>query len=176
MSKSVRDFLKEFIFIVFIAFVLSMALRTWVIEARIVPSESMLPTIQVKDRLLVNKLIYHFKDPEKGDIIIFQPPDKLHAKNDFVKRVVAVPGDKVQVKNKQLYVNDQLQIEPYVNEVMYYDFGPVVVPANSYFVMGDNRNNSYDSHLWGVWLTRDHVIGKAFSIYWPIKHLQMLGR
>jgi signal peptidase I len=173
MSK-MKDFLKELISIVVIAFVLSMVLRTWIIEGRIVPTGSMLPTIQLQDRLLVNKLIYHFTDPQRGDIIVFRPPEKIHAKDDFVKRLVAVPGDKVEVKNGRLYINNQGQQEPYVNQKMIYEFGPVIVPQNSYFVMGDNRNDSFDSHLWGVWLTRDHLIGKAFFTYWPLKHFSTL--
>ena len=174
MSKGIREFLKELISIVVIAFILSMVLRTWILEGRIVPTGSMLPTIQLNDRLLVNKLVYHFKDPQKGDIMIFRPPDKLGAKDDFVKRLIAVPGDKVEIKKGQLYVNNQVQQEPYLTTTMNYDFGPVVVPTNSYFVMGDNRNESFDSHLWGAWLTRDHLIGKAFFIYWPLNHFKTL--
>ncbi|MEN6459928.1 MAG: signal peptidase I [Syntrophomonas sp.] len=176
MIKAIREFLKEFIVTIVIAFVLSMILRTWVIEGRIVPTGSMLPTIQLKDRLLVNKLIYHFEDPQRGDIMVFRPPDKIGAKDDFVKRLIALPGDKVEIKNGQLYVNDQVQQEPYIDAAMNYEFGPVIVPPNSYFVMGDNRNASFDSHLWGAWLTHDHLIGKAFFIYWPLDHFQTLKR
>ncbi len=176
MSKDFRASLKELIEVVIIAFVLSMALRTWVIEGRIVPSGSMLSTIQLQDRLLVNKLVYHFKDPQRGDIMVFRPPNKIGAKDDFVKRLVAVPGDKVEIKEGRLYVNNQIQAEPYLNAEMNYDYGPIVVPPNSYFVMGDNRNSSFDSHLWGAWLTRDHIIGKAFCIYWPLQHIQALER
>lgn len=174
MSKDIREFLKELISIVVIAFILSMVLRTWLIEGRIVPTGSMLPTIQLNDRLLVNKLVYHFKDPQKGDIMVFRPPDKLEAQDDFVKRLIAIPGDKVEIRKGQLYVNDQIQQEPYLNKAMNYDFCPVVVPSNSYFVMGDNRNDSFDSHLWGAWLTHDHLIGKAFFIYWPLNHFKTL--
>jgi signal peptidase I len=176
MSKNMREFLKEFISLVLIAFILSLVLRTWVIEGRYVPSTSMLPTIRVNDRLMVNKFIYHFKDPQPGDIIVFRPPDSIGAKDDYVKRLIAVPGDKVEIKNGQLYINNQIQDEPYLKASMNYQFGPVTVPPDSYFVMGDNRNNSFDSHLWGTWLTRDHLVGKAFCIYWPLDHLQTLKR
>lgn len=174
MSKDIYNFVKELICIIVIALILSLTLRSWVIEGRIVPTESMLPTIQVKDRLLVNKIIYHFKDPQRGDIMVFRPPDKIGANDDFIKRLVAIPGDKVEIKLGHLYINNRIQKESYLDTAMNYEFGPVIVPANSYFVMGDNRNNSFDSHLWGCWLTRDHLIGKAFSIYWPINHLQTL--
>ncbi len=176
MSKDIRSFIKELISIVVIALVLSLALRSWVIEGRIVPSKSMLPTIQVKDRLLVNKLIYHLEDPHRGDIMVFRPPYEIGARDDYVKRLIAIPGDKVEIKKGNLYINNQVQQEPYLVAEMDYNFGPVIVPPNSYFVMGDNRNNSFDSHLWGSWLTRDHLIGKAFAIYWPTNHLQTLTR
>jgi len=174
MTKNIRETLKELIGIVVIAFILSMVLRSWVVEGRIVPSESMLPTIQVNDRFLLNKVTYHFKDPQRGDIIVFRPPDEIGAKDDFVKRLIAIQGDKVEIRNGQLYINNQIQQEPYLNTAMNYDFGPVIVPPNSYFVMGDNRNHSFDSHLWGTWLTRDNLIGKAFFIYWPLNHFQTL--
>lgn len=174
MKKDIFQFFKELISVVVIAFVLSLILRTWVVEGRVVPSESMLSTIQVNDRFILNKVIYHFQEPEKGDIIVFRPPEEINAREDFVKRLIAVPGDTVEVKNGQLYVNNKVQQEPYVKTAMNYEFGPVVVPPNSYFVMGDNRNNSYDSHLWGVWLTRDHIIGKAVFTYWPLNHLHIL--
>lgn len=176
MNKEIRDFSKDFIMIICIALILSVGLRTWVIEGRIVPSGSMLPTIQLKDRLMVNKFIYLFKDPQKGDIIIFHPPDQIGTHDDYVKRVVAVPEDTVEVKDGRLFINGLAQNEPYIKEAMNYNFGPVTVPADSYFVMGDNRNESFDSHLWGVWLTRDHIIGKAFIIYWPADHMQLLKR
>jgi signal peptidase I len=176
MSRGIREFLKETISIVIIAFILSLVLRSWVIEGRIVPTGSMLPTIQLKDRLLVNKLIYHFKDPMRGDIIVFHPPDKIGIKDDLVKRLIAIPGDRVEIKSGKLYVNNQIHHEPYLTTAMNYEFGPVVVPPDCYFVMGDNRNNSFDSHLWGVWLTRDRIIGKAFYIYWPLKDSHALKR
>ncbi|KUG04372.1 signal peptidase i [hydrocarbon metagenome] len=176
MSKEFRGFIKEFFSIILISFVLAMVLRTWIIEGRIVPTGSMLPTIQLQDRLMVNKMIYRFAEPQRGDIIVFEPPDEIKARDDFVKRLVAIPGDKVEVKNGLLYVNDEVQQEPYVLTPMDYAFGPVVVPPDSYFVMGDNRNCSYDSHLWGAWLIRDHIIGKAFATYWPIDRLQTLKR
>ena len=176
MSKELKDFLKEFFGIVILALILSLVIRTWVVEGRIIPSESMEPTIQVQDRVMVNKFVYRFKDPQPGDIIVFRPPDVVKSKSDFIKRVVAIPGDKVEVKDGQLLVNDQVRKEPYLKEEIYYDFGPVVVPENSYFVMGDNRNHSYDSHAWGAWLTRDHLVGKAFCIYWPVGRIQPLER
>ncbi len=174
MSKEVRDSIKELIKIVLFAFVLSMVLRTWVIEGRIVPTGSMLPTIQLQERLMVNKLIYYFREPIKGEVVVFRPPDAINAHDDYVKRIIGLPSDKIEIKNGSLYINDKVQNESYITEPMNYNFGPVVVPADSYFVMGDNRNNSFDSHLWGAWLTHDHLIGKAFIIYWPLNQIRSL--
>jgi signal peptidase I len=176
MSEEIKSFLKEVISIVVIAFVLAMILRTFVVEGRIIPTGSMLPTIQLQDRVMVNKFIYYFKEPERGDIVVFDPPDVLNSKEDYIKRVVGLPGDTIQVKQAQLYVNGQAVSEPYLFEPMAYDYGPVTVPEDALFVMGDNRNASFDSHRWNAWLTRDHLKGKAFLIYWPVNHITLLER
>lgn len=176
MDQDLREFLKETFSIIVMALILAVILRTFVVEARIVPSESMVPTINIGDRLIVNKFIYHFKEPERGDIVVFKPPAEIHAKDDFVKRVIGLPGEKVQVRNGVVYINDHPLHEPYLIEKPNYDFGPVVVPANDLFVMGDNRNRSFDSHMWNAWLSQDNLIGKAFYIYWPIGHMTSLPR
>lgn len=165
MGEEIKNFFKELISIVVIAFVLAMILRTFVVEGRIIPSGSMLPTIQLQDRVMVNKFIYYFKDPVRGDIVVFDPPDALNSKEDYIKRVIGLPGETIEVKNSTVYVNGEALNEPYLYEAINYEFGPVVVPEDALFVMGDNRNPSYDSHRWNDWLTRDHLKGKAFLIY-----------
>lgn len=167
---------KDFISIIIIAFILAMLIRTFIVEPRMVPSESMLPTIKIGDRLLLNKFIYYFKEPVRGDIVVFKPPPSLNAKYDYVKRVIGLPGDKVEIKDNKLYINGQVMKEPYVKEPMNGHFGPVTVPVDSLLVLGDNRNNSLDSRYWSEWLKKDHVIGKAFCIYWPIKDQSLLER
>ena len=162
MGEEIKNFFKELISIVVIAFVLAMILRTFVVEGRIIPSGSMLPTIQLQDRVMVNKFIYYFKDPVRGDIVVFDPPDALNSKEDYIKRVIGLPGETIEVKNSTVYVNGEALNEPYLYEAINYEFGPVVVPEDALFVMGDNRNPSYDSHRWNDWLTRDHLKGKAF--------------
>jgi len=174
--KEIRNFIKEMAGIIIIAFVLAMVLRTFVIEGRIIPSGSMLDTIKLQDRVMVLKFVYWFKEPTRGDIIVFKPPEGIGQKDDLIKRLIALPGEKVAVKDGVVYINDRPLKEPYLKEKPNYEFGPVTVPTDSYFMMGDNRNSSYDSHLWNTWLTRDHIKGKAFVIYWPIKHMQMLPR
>jgi len=174
--KEYLEWAKEILSIVIIAFILAMLLRTFIIEGRIVPSESMVPTIKVGDRLLVNKFIYYFKKPTRGDIVVFKPPQALNAKYDYVKRVIGLPGDKVEIRESKLYINGKEINEPYVVIPMSSDFGPVTVPENSLLVMGDNRNFSFDSRFWPAWLTEDRLVGKAFCIYWPLKDQTLLER
>lgn len=176
MSEDFKEFLKETISIVVIAFILAMLLRTFVIEGRVIPSGSMLPTLQLQDRVLVNKFIYRFKEPQRGDIIVFNPPASLHSKDPYIKRLIGLPGDKVQVKDGKVYINDKPLKEPYLAAPPNYEYGPVVVPKGCLFMMGDNRNQSFDSHLWNEWLTRDRVLGKAFVIYWPVSQISTLKR
>ncbi len=172
--KEVREFFKELLSIVVVAFILAMILRTFVIEGRVIPTGSMLPTIQLQDRVMVNKFIYLFKKPAYGDVVVFEPPAILGQQQDYIKRLIGLPGDSIEVKNGKVYRNGKALYEPYINEAPNYTFGPVKVPPNSLFVMGDNRNESYDSHMWNGWLTEDHLKGKAFVIYWPINHIASL--
>lgn len=176
MSKEFKEFIKEMISIVVIAFVLAMILRTFVIEGRIIPSASMLPTLQLQDRVMVNKFIYYFKEPQRGDVVVFDPPAELNSDKPFIKRLIGLPGETVEVKNSKVYINGKALVEPYLAEPMNYEFGPVVVPKGCLFMLGDNRNKSFDSHMWNTWLTRDRVMGKAFIIYWPIKDMTDLKR
>ena len=165
---------KETVSIIVIAFLLSLVLKAFVIEARVIPSGSMLPTIQLNDRVLVNKFIYRFQTPERFEVIVFEPPAETGHHDDFIKRVIGLPGDTVEVKAGKVFINGEALTENYLKEEPNYNFGPVQVPADSLFVMGDNRNRSFDSHLWNTWLTLDHVKGKAFYTYWPLNRLDVL--
>jgi len=153
--------------------ILALGIRTFVAEARYIPSGSMLPTLEINDRLIIDKLSYHFKDPQRGDIIVFSPTPALQKENfkdAFIKRVIGLPGDKVQVKLRVVYVNDQPIQEQYIQEQPNYDYGPVVVPENQYLVLGDNRNNSYDSHYWGF-VPRENIIGQAVIRFFPFNRM-----
>lgn len=174
--KSTARFLLELVEIVLIAFALSWVLRTFVIEARKIPTGSMLPTIQLDDRVIVDKFFFkQFDHLSPGDIVVFHPPPQAHATEDFIKRVVGLPGDKLEVRNHTTYVNDEPLYEPYVLEKSKNDYGPVVVPKDSVFVMGDNRNNSDDSRVWGF-LPIQNITGRTLFRYWPISHLGALAR
>lgn len=153
--------------------VLAFGIRSFVAEARYIPSGSMLPTLQINDRLIIDKVSYRFKNPETGDIVVFNPTEALEKQNfhdAFIKRVMGLPGQKVEVKGGRVYVNNQPLREKYIEEEPRYNWGPVTVPANSYLVLGDNRNNSYDSHYWGF-VPRDRIIGRAVVRFWPLNRV-----
>ena len=157
-----------------IALLLSVLIRLFVAEPRFIPSDSMVPTLAVGDRLVVEKVSYRFHSPQPGDIIVFHPPDilqKLFGYGDdqaFIKRIIGTPGDSIRVEAGTVYVNNQPLREPYIAEAPNYGLDGVQVPEHTYFVMGDNRNNSNDSHVWGF-LPDDHIIGRAFFRFWPLK-------
>lgn len=176
-EKSMARFVLELVEVVVIAFALSWLIRTFVIEARIIPTGSMLPTIQLQDRVIVDKIFFkNFGELHTGDIIVFHPPASAHSSDDFIKRLIATPGDTVQIKNHKTYVNEQELDEPYLNkDKPQEDFGPIVVPEGSLFVMGDNRNNSADSREWGF-LPEQNVTGRTLFRYWPLNHFGPLDR
>ncbi|MCY7320714.1 MAG: signal peptidase I [Phormidesmis sp. CAN_BIN36] len=152
-----------------LSIVLAVGIRQFVAEARYIPSGSMLPTLQINDRLIIDKLSYRFNTPQRGDIVVFSPTSTLEKQNfhdAFIKRVIGLPGDKVEVKGGRVYVNDQALRENYIEEDPQYQWGPQTVSNGSYLVLGDNRNNSYDSHYWGF-VPREKIIGRAVVRFWP---------
>lgn len=157
--------------------ILAFVIRTFVAEARYIPSGTMTPTLQIDDRLIIDKLVYQFSSPKRGDIVVFSPTETLRQQNfrdAFIKRIIGLPGDEVQVKDGSVYINGQPLRENYISEAPKYEFGPVVVPPDSYFVLGDNRNNSYDSHYWGF-VPRQNIIGKATQRFYPFERAGSLG-
>ncbi|MBM3268331.1 MAG: signal peptidase I [Candidatus Sericytochromatia bacterium] len=152
-----------------VAIGLALLVRATVAEARYIPSDSMLPTLEKGDRLIVEKISYHFSEPHRGDIVVFYPPkDSEFGKsgNAFIKRVVALPGERIGVSDGKVFVNGKAQSEPYELEPPDYEMPPREVPPGHVFVMGDNRNNSMDSHVWGF-LPVKNIIGKATVRFWP---------
>ena len=148
--------------------------KPFVLEAFRVPSESMVPTLEVGDRFLANKFVYRFSEPKKGDVVVFQSVEG--GEEDLVKRVVAVAGDEVAVENGVLSVNGEVQDEPYVNKGFPDDgsfFGPTRVPEGNIFAMGDNRANSRDSRFFGP-VPIKNIEGEAFMRFWPPTHMGFL--
>jgi signal peptidase I len=148
---------------------IAFGIRTFVAEARYIPSESMVPTLAVNDRLIIDKLTYKFRDPNRGEIVVFQPTAVLKQqgfRDAFIKRIVGLPGERVMVRKGMIFINGQPLQEPYLAAPPDYEYGPVVVPPNHYLVLGDNRNHSFDSHFWGF-VPRKNIIGRAAVRFWP---------
>ena len=183
-EKPGKSKLRENIEAILVAIVLALFIRTFVVQAFKIPSGSMKETLQIGDHILVNKFIYgvklpfvektlvSYKNPKHGDIIVFKYPED--PKKDFIKRVVGIEGDVVQVRNKNVLVNNKLLSQDFAIHVDAHivmgqrdNFGPVTVPPNSLLVLGDNRDRSLDSRFWGF-VDLKAVKGKAFIIYFSL--------
>jgi signal peptidase I len=163
------EYLKSFA----IAIALALVIITFVAQSFVVQGVSMEPTFRHGDRLMVDKISYRLHEPERGDIVVFRYP--ANPRQRFIKRVIALPGDTIEVRQNQVYLNDQLLQEDYIKDKTYGEFGPVVVPDQSVFVMGDNRNNSEDSRFSDVGpVPRRLVVGKALFQYWPLTTLRLV--
>ncbi|GAB4234396.1 MAG: signal peptidase I [Stanieria sp.] len=170
--------IKENAVTVGIALVLAFLIRTFIAEPRYIPSDSMVPTLLTGDRLVVEKVSYYSHSPLQGDIVVFTPPPQLQmqgyqANQAFIKRVIATAGQTVAVEDGIVYVDNQPLKETYLAEPPKYNLAPVVVPDGYLFVMGDNRNNSNDSHIWGF-LPRENVIGHAVMRFFPLSRIGLI--
>lgn len=166
----------EWIRIILIAAVVALLLNCFVIFNAVVPSASMETTIMTGTRMIGNRLAYSFGNgPERGDIVIFKYPDD--ETQVFVKRVIGVPGDTVEIISGVTYVNGVAIDEPYLTDTPFeLDFGPYVVPEGCYFMLGDNRNNSKDSRYWeNTFVTEDEILAKAVIKYWPLSEIGLVG-
>jgi len=160
-----REFLPTFAFF--------LAIRIVIVEPRFIPSLSMFPTFEINDQLAVEKVSKWLRSPTRGEVVVFDPPPLFWELNGrpadgeaVIKRVVAVAGDTVEVKGGRVYLNGEQQQEPYTAELAQYTLLPLTVPPGSVFVLGDNRNHSFDSHYWGF-LPIKNIIGHATVRYWP---------
>ena len=171
--KKKKSLLREYAEALFLALLLALFIRTVVVQAFKIPSGSMIPTLLVGDQILVDKLVYKFRKPERGDIMVFKYPED--ETRDFIKRLIGLPGDKLEIRNRVVFINDKPLDETayayhestpngYYSDVRD-NFGPSLIPENKYFMMGDNRENSQDSRFWGF-LDEDKIVGRAFIIYW----------
>ena len=210
-EKKKKSLFREYLEAAIIALVLALFIRAFVIQAFKIPSGSMKPTLLIGDHILVNKFIYGIKmpfvdryiipikKPKRGDVVVFKWP--RDERKDFIKRVVGIEGDTIEIKNDVLYVNDEKIKKKYVGKyrddniavadkylelfdksqhyildeyIKNENYGPVIVPKNSIFVMGDNRDNSHDSRYWRF-VSLNKLKGKAIIIYWSWPHLRRFG-
>lgn len=183
-------FWRELPVLVVMALVLALLIKTFLVQAFFIPSPSMVPTLEPGDRVLVNKVVYRFTDPGRGDVIVFENPHPVDepARNpvsaairwvsrglgfsqapdeDFIKRIIGLPGEQIEGRNGHVFINGQQLDEPYLNGVETGNFGPTDIPEGEYFVMGDNRGNSNDSRYALGPIPRSKIVGEAFVIIWP---------
>ncbi len=181
----------EYAAIVVVAVLVALAIQAWLLKPYRIPSGSMLDTLRPGDRVLVNRAVYHLRDPQRGDVIVFRYPEDPDVV--FIKRVVGAPGDLLEARDGHLYVNGTRVAEPYVHRtggrsdptvaqaaiagsIMHDPWSlaePYRVPAGNYFVMGDNRTDSDDSRDWGT-VPRTAIVGEGLATYWPLSRLRTL--
>nr|WP_248064656.1 signal peptidase I [Paenibacillus silvae] len=176
-GKSWTAELWDWVKTIVVAFVIMMLLNLFVFNLSMVKGQSMQPTLVERDRLFVNKMVYHFDEPARSDVIVLRDPSEDVGRKDYlVKRIVGLPGDTIEVKDHLLYVNGVKQAESYTDiEVQDPDFGPITLEPDHYFVMGDNRHEgkSKDSRMFGS-ITSSEIVGKAEFIFWPFSEMKKL--
>jgi signal peptidase I len=163
---------------VIVAIVLALLVRLFIAEPRYIPSDSMVPTLQIGDRLVIEKVSYLLHPPKPGEIVVFMPPERLqeqgYDRNQvFIKRLIAGPGQTVEVQNSQVYVDGIPLDETYIADPPGYTLAPLTVPEDSAFLLGDNRNFSFDSHVWGI-LPETNILGRAMFCFWPLDRIGLI--
>jgi signal peptidase I len=190
-------FLRELPGLIFVAFLLALLIKSFLVQAFFIPSQSMENTLLVGDRVLVNKMVYRFREPRRGEVMVFINPnaptpdrnffeDVVHwvteglgfssdPQKDFIKRVIGLPGDVIELRRGKVFVNGKRLQEPYLHpERGTADEGPYTVGEDQFFMMGDNRTNSSDSRVFGA-IPRENIVGRAFVILWPPSRFEWLG-
>lgn len=175
-KQKLKEFVKENGKVLIIAIALAMLIRTFIAEPFKIPTGSMRPTLIEGDRIFVNKFIYRFNKPQRGDVIVFRYPED--PKKAFIKRLIGRPGETVEIKDGNIWINEELVEKPQqVRKIYYYNYGTygraaekIEIPEDSYYVLGDNSASSRDSRYWGF-VKRKAILGKAIVKHWPIKRI-----
>jgi len=190
MSTRKKSALRDWTESIIVAFILAMIIRAFIVQAFKIPTGSMRTTLMEGDLILVNKFIYGAKvpftewrlpkvrEPKRGDVIVFIYPQD--SKKDFIKRLIGLPGETVEIRNGSVFVNDKPLLDPEFNQHYYYNRGElglegqkIIVAQDSYFVLGDNSASSKDSRYWGF-VPGKNILGKAILIYWPLNRIRMI--
>lgn len=170
IKKGKKSMIRELLETVISAGIIAFIIITFIGQVTVVRGASMEPTLHDNERLIANKISYRFETPERGEIIIFRPP--LEIKRNYIKRIIGVPGDKIEITDGEIYINSEKLEEPYVKSRSYENIPPTIVPDNSFFVLGDNRPNSSDSRYWGF-VPRKNVVGRAWIVFWPLNKIRL---
>jgi signal peptidase I len=163
-KSSAKSALREVVETILITLLIYFLVRTFLVENYRVVGNSMVPTLENDQFLVVNKLGYHLHQPQRGDIVVFHDPRDNGRK--LIKRVIGLPGETLEVRQGRVLVNNQLLEESYIKNPARYSQAPIAIPDGQFYVLGDNRNNSSDSHNWGT-LRGEGIVGKAWLTYWP---------
>lgn len=167
MKKILKEIL-EYSKIILVALIITYIVNDKLIANAQVPTGSMESTIMTDSRIIINRLAYLSDNPMRGDIVAFQCPDEAPDAIPFLKRIIGLPGETIEGKNGYVYINGELLLEDYIEDTLAEDFGPYTIPDNCYFMMGDNRNNSWDSRYWSnKFVDRSAIVGKAAFEYFP---------
>ena len=176
-GKKALKFIFEYVDSARSASIFALIIVTLIIQTFKIPTGSMIPTLNIGNHIMVNKFIYYFTKPKRGDIIVFVYP--ANPKKDFIKRLIGLPGETIQIKDGSVFINGEelkslqtITERYYYNEGMYGE-GLIKIPDNTYFVMGDNTRNSKDSRFWGF-VPKKNLLGKAFFVYWPLIKMRMI--
>ena len=172
-KKSIIKEIRDYVCLIILAFVLAFLMNKFVYSNAQVPTGSMIPVVEPGDRLIVNRLAYLFEEPKRGDIVMFAFPDD--EKDNYLKRIIGLPGEKVEIKDGLVYINDSKKPldEPYINDPPNGNYGPYNVPEGCYFMLGDNRDESKDARFWeNKFVKKEKIVGKAWLKYYP--HITIL--
>lgn len=167
-KKSILKEVRDYAILIILAFILAFLMNRFVYANAEVPTGSMMPIVQPGDRLIVNRLAYAFSNPDRGDIVMFKFPD--NEKEDYLKRIIGLPGEKLEIKDGLIYINDSKEPlkENYLKDPPNGDFGPFNIPEGCYFMLGDNRDSSEDARYWEhKFVKKEKIVGKAVFRYYP---------
>ena len=170
IKKGKKSMIRELLETVISAGVIAFIIITFIGQVTVVRGASMEPTLHNNERLIANKISYRFESPKRSEILIFKPP--LEIKRNYIKRIIGIPGDKIEIIKGEIYLNDNKLEENYIEYKSYEDLSAVLVPDDSFFVLGDNRSNSSDSRYWGF-VPRKNVVGKAWVVFWPLNKIRL---